>query len=236
MGSGAERGDGAAPDGDTAASGASNGRPAQDDKGEDRLTSISKEMANHLRHDPPEGMDGCGFVPVTRLVDKMEQETSPEEVLEAVRQDEKGRYQLFDEGEGEPRVRAVQGHSVPLKNPLHDPICAPEEVPLALHATSPENWEQIQRSGELRRMHRTHVHFASEPRHLRGNDWASVLLQVDLRRAIEAGLPFCRAANGVVLSEGPIPVQFLRPVKLRDLPEDWQREIPNRERLLQEER
>lgn len=28
--------------------------------------------------------------------------------------------------------------AVPLKNPLHDPICAPEEVPLALHATSPE--------------------------------------------------------------------------------------------------
>ncbi len=38
---------------------------------------------------PMAGMDGCGFVPVTRLVDKMEQETSPEEVLEAVRQDEK---------------------------------------------------------------------------------------------------------------------------------------------------
>ena len=30
--------------------------------------------------------------------------------------------------------------AVPLKNPLHDPIQAPEEVPLALHATSPEKW------------------------------------------------------------------------------------------------
>lgn len=35
---------------------------------------------------------------------------------------------------------------------------------------------------------------------------------MDLRLAIEAGLPFCRAANGVVLSEGPIPLRLLRRV------------------------
>ena len=40
------------------------------------------------------------------------------------------------------------------------------------------SWERIQASGELRRMSRTHIHFASQPKHLRGNDWASVLLQV----------------------------------------------------------
>ncbi|KAL4427786.1 hypothetical protein ABPG75_001875 [Micractinium tetrahymenae] len=217
---------------DGGAAAASSSEPAQNGKGDDRLTSLSKEMANHLRHDPPEGMDGCGFVRVSALVDRMEQETSPEEVVQIVRLDDKGRYQLEDEGEGELRVRAVQGHSVPLKNPLHDPICAPEEVPMAVHATSPENWQKIQQSGELRRMHRTHVHFASEPKHLRANDWACV----DLRRAIQAGIPFCRAANGVVLSEGPIPLDCLERVMLRDLPEEWQREIPNRERLLQEER
>ena len=129
---------------------------------------------------------------------------------------------------------------------------------------------------------RTHIHFASEPRHLRANDWACVLLQasawawraaataaagaaagaacccagplqaaqlllagtalpsagmaagapasvctrlaqpipngpppppyrqVDLGAAIrQGGIGFCRAANGVVLSEGPIPTRFL---------------------------
>lgn len=34
--------------------------------------------------------------------------------------------------------RVAQGHSVPLKNPLHDPIKAPEQAPVAIHATSPE--------------------------------------------------------------------------------------------------
>lgn len=49
-----------------------------------------------------------------------------------------GRYQLAQEGDGTLRVRATQGHSVELPNPLHDPIRAPDEVPLALHATSPD--------------------------------------------------------------------------------------------------
>lgn len=96
--------------------------------------------------------------------------------------------------------------------------------------------------------------------------------QVDLRGAIQAGIPFCRAANNVVLSEGPIPLQFvrrirvrsrvpwmgprravvaacctgrppastsalcaLRAVQLRDLPEEWQRAIPNRDSLMEKE-
>ena len=80
-------------------------------------------------------------------------------------------------------------------------------------------------------MHRTHIHFASEPRHLRGDEWASVLLRVDLAAALGAGVPFCRAANGVVLSEGPVPRRFLERVGLGDLPPDWRRHVPNRERL-----
>lgn len=104
----------------------------------------------------------------------------------------------------------------------------------------------------------------------RADDWACVLLSVDLRAAIAAGVPFCRAANGVVLSEGPIPLKFVQRVKVRadckgrqlrrlvavaagcppharsaappsrtaqlhELPEDWQREMPNPERLFREE-
>lgn len=34
-------------------------------------------------------MDGCGFVRISRLVDKMGQDMSPEEVLQIVRQDDK---------------------------------------------------------------------------------------------------------------------------------------------------
>lgn len=151
--------------------------------------------------------------------------------MEIVRTDEKGRYQL-DNSSGDawagPRVRAVQGHSIALENPLHDPIKAPHEVPLALHATSHDSWRRIRTCGELRRMSRTHIHFASQPKHLRGNDWACVLLKVDLKRAVEDGIGFCRAANGVVLSEGPIPLRYLSRVRFGQLPREWQEQAPNR--------
>lgn len=51
--------------------------------------------------------------------------------------------------------------------------------------TSEEGWAAIQASGELRAMSRTHVHFATEPRHLRRNAWASVLLRLDVPAAME---------------------------------------------------
>ena len=60
-------------------------------------------------------------------------------------------------------------------------------------------------------------------------------LQVDLRGAIQAGISFCRAANGAVLSEGPIPLESVHRIRLRALPEQWQREMPNREHLLRAE-
>jgi hypothetical protein len=77
-----------------------------------------------------------------------------------------------------------------------------------------------------------HIHFAAEPRHLRHSDWANVLLKVDLHAAISAGIEFCRAVNGVVLSEGPIPVEYLKRVGLKDLPPAWS----DKERLEEEQR
>jgi hypothetical protein len=56
----------------------------------------------------------------------------------------------------------------------------------------------------------------------------SSALQVDLKRAIEDGIGFCRAANNVVLCEGPIPLRYIQRVKLSELPRDWQEQAPNK--------
>ena len=66
---------------------------------------------------------------------------SPEEIHDAVEADEKDRFELggdSPEDGGQAVVRAVQGHSVELPDPQHDPITTPEEVPLLLHAASEE--------------------------------------------------------------------------------------------------
>lgn len=91
---------------------------------------------------------------------------------------------MLDDSSSPPRIRAVQGHSIPLEQPLLEPVLDAGAVPLAVHITSEEGWAAIQASGELRAMSRTHVHFATEPRHLRRNAWASVLLRLDLAAAM----------------------------------------------------
>ncbi len=66
-------------------------------------------------------------------------------------------------------------------------------------------------------MARTHIHFASEAHHMRANAWANVLLKLNLERALKEGYKFFRSSNGVVLTEGPIPVKLLVPVTKDEL-------------------
>lgn len=53
-------------------------------------------------------------------------------------------------------------------------------------------------------------------------DWASVLLRLDLRGAIDEGIEFWLSANKVLLSEGPIPLKYLSEVEVKELPQEWQ--------------
>lgn len=43
------------------------------------------------------------------------------------------------------------------------------------------SWQAIQDSGELHKMSRTHIHFATQPHLLRANKWANVLLRLRLQ-------------------------------------------------------
>lgn len=44
---------------------------------------------------------------------------------------------------------------------------------------------------------------------MRTNTWATVMLKLDLERALNEGIKVWRSSNGVVLAEGPIPVKLL---------------------------
>jgi hypothetical protein len=43
------------------------------------------------------------------------------------------------------------------------------------------SWEAIQASGNLLRMSRSHIHFATQPQLLRVNSWANVMLRLKLQ-------------------------------------------------------
>ncbi|KAL2810424.1 KptA family-domain-containing protein [Aspergillus granulosus] len=125
-------------------------------------------------------------------------------------------------------IKTVEAEALLERLTLDDPDNLPETV---VHGTFHSVWPLILESGGLRCMGRNHAHFATGPSlvsvlegidklsssgqvgDLKGKETATqvisgmrgdaqVLIYIDLRRALEAGCPFWRSENGVILSEG----------------------------------
>ena len=90
---------------------------------------------------------------------------------------------------------------------------------MAVHATTEEAWKLIQNSRYILRGNRTLIHFATQRRHLRNNKKIKIFLLLNLQEAQDADHVFMLSTNGVLLCEGPLPVQFVQSVKYEDLPE-----------------
>ncbi len=69
----------------------------------------------------------------------------------------------------------------------------------ALTPPPPRSWQAIRDSQELRRMGRTHIHFATDPGLARRNAWATVTLRLLLAEALADGYAVisCRAVSSV---------------------------------------
>jgi 2'-phosphotransferase len=130
-------------------------------------------------------------------------------------------------------IRATQGHSIKTVDAASflEPLSLSDESKLpdtVVHGTFHATWPAILQSGGLRCMGRNHIHFATGPSlesvlathtddvpqgeskpdsgvisGMRRD--AQVLIYIDVRKALAAGVPFWRSENGVILSEG-IPV------------------------------
>lgn len=108
-----------------------------------------------------------------------------------------------------PRIRATQGHSIALETPVLRRVNHQSEAPIAVHLTRPEAWQAIQQDGFLRRMARTHIHFATKPVLARTNKWANTYLQLNVQQALDDGVPLYLSSNEVLLVEGPLPVKYV---------------------------
>jgi 2'-phosphotransferase len=132
------------------------------------------------------------------------------------------------------KIRANQGHSLKIDSEgLLQPITADSIPATCIHGTTHAAWPLILASGGLKPMGRNHIHFAtglpSGFKSLVDQDVSTVaapvisgmrksstvLIFVDVTKAMEAGVKFWRSDNGVVLSEGDesgvLPVDlFLR--------------------------
>jgi 2'-phosphotransferase len=144
-------------------------------------------------------------------------------------------------------ICANQGHSIRLKSAesMHTPITLEDPVSLpkvVVHGTNRRNWPLIVRSGGLKPMGRTHVHFATGlPKGFESlpiddveevveeearaevisgmRNSSTVLIYIDLKGALESGLKFWMSKNGVVLCDGGedgiVPMSVFRTVEER---------------------
>jgi len=163
------------------------------------MDQLGKKLTYFLRHSPPCAIDESGYVEIADILPHMSIDDAT--LRKVVDTDSKTRFAI-----DETRIRACQGHSIKLESPILSQIVHADECLFAAHATTPEAWLLIKQSGWLSPMSRSHVHFATDPSHMRKR---SVVLILNVPLALEKGLPLFRSTNGVVLCPVPVPLDLV---------------------------
>jgi RNA:NAD 2'-phosphotransferase (TPT1/KptA family) len=168
-----------------------------------------------------------GYVPIQTVLDSLDEKFSDatvDQVLEVAETDVKGRYSVIEDG-GVLLIRANQGHSITTVDPeqLMTPIENAADVPVCLHGTYEDAFQNILRSGGLNRMQRQAIQMAvglpNDPEVRSGiRSSVDVVIYIDVERAMTRhGLRFFRSANNVICCVGPILTDcFTRVVRLKD--------------------
>ncbi|GLY42608.1 putative RNA 2'-phosphotransferase [Amycolatopsis sp. NBRC 101858] len=171
---------------------------------EKELTRISKRLSLHLRHDPAAiglTLAPDGWVEVDALVRALK--ITREQLDEVVETNNKRRFAFDETGT---RIRASQGHSVPVDLGLAD--ATPPEV--LFHGTVAKFLDPIFHEG-LRPMNRHAVHLSATvdtARKVGARRGKPVVLRVDAAAMTAAGHTFQVSANGVWLTES-VPPEYL---------------------------
>ena len=176
----------------------------------ERLVRTSKFLSLHLRHRPERlglALEPGGWVSVDALLTAAARHGYPislAELEEVVARNDKQRFS-FDASRT--RIRANQGHSVPVDLEL-EPV---EPPPVLYHGTGERNVPRIEHAG-LRKMRRHHVHLSPDretARRVGARHRRPVVFEVDAAAMRAAGYVFFRAANGVWLVNA-VPARYLR--------------------------
>ena len=172
--------------------------------------TLSRRLSFVLRHRPDSiglQLDAAGWVEVDTLLSALAQHgrSVPRSALQrCVDTNDKQRFELSTDGQ---RIRARQGHSVPVELG-YTPVAPP---PVLFHGTVPRVVERIRAEG-LVPGRRHHVHLSADRAtattvgRRRGRP---VILTVDAAAMAAAGHTFFRTDNGVWLTDA-VPPPFLR--------------------------
>ena len=174
-----------------------------------RQTHISKLLSLVLRHKPQAigiTLDAEGWAPVDELLDALRAHGTPlshAELQEVVATNDKQRFRIDGAGE---RIRANQGHSIPV-----DLALTPREPPeLLYHGTADRFLAGIRQHG-LQKRSRQHVHLSPDEQtaHTVGHRHGKpVILRIRAGRMHRDGYVFYLSDNGVWLTE-QVPAEYI---------------------------
>jgi putative RNA 2'-phosphotransferase len=171
---------------------------------------LSKFLSLILRHKPEVigiTLDEYGWADVTELLEKMNQsgkQVELEQLKEVVAGNDKQRFTFDDTFQ---RIRANQGHSIPIKLEL-SPIQPPD---ILFHGTAEKNITSIMEKGLLKGK-RQHVHLSvDEDTAVKvGQRYGKpVVLVIDTASMAREGHLFYRSKNGVWLTEH-VPAVYIK--------------------------
>lgn len=174
-----------------------------------RRDDVSRALSYYLRHRPDllgVEMDTGGWVNVEELLARFTEVNSSltmPELVEVIVGNDKQRFALDTSGK---RIRASQGHSVPVDLGLED--VSPPAV--LYHGTNERAWETIQDQGLLP-MRRHDVHLSATRATaltVGARRRLPIVLTVDAEGMEAAGFSFRVTANGVWLTSR-VPPRFL---------------------------
>ena len=169
---------------------------------------LSKRISRVLRHAPEAAgltLDPQGWVPVADLLAALR--VSRDQLDAVVAGNDKQRFAVVRGPDGVERIRANQGHSIPIELGL-TPLDPPEQL---YHGTSLAALPSIRATG-LNRGGRHHVHLSpdTDTAHRVGarRGGPVVILAVDTAAMARDGHVFYRSDNGVWLTDS-VPPQYL---------------------------
>jgi len=175
------------------------------------LIKLSRAISHALRHEPwlyELELDEAGWVSVETLLAALRTESrswssvSEADLAQMIAQSDKKRYELR-----EGRIRALYGHSTPLRLLLQ----AAKPPPVLYHGTSPEAAGKIRGEG-LRPMGRQYVHLSIDTATAvqvgRRKSSRPVILRVNARAAHNNGVAFYHGNDAVWLAD-IVPPSFI---------------------------
>jgi len=173
-----------------------------------KVSKMFSYVLRHSAHKMDVGIRKDGYV---RLRDIMKLRNfkpyNLEELMAVVYFDEKERFTMVREFDGELLIRANQGHTMKVveSDMLLELVVDPETVTECVHGTYLVHWPFIKKQG-LSKVARNHIHLANgmpEDGKIRGmRATAELFVYVDVPKAMEEGVIFYRSKNDVILTQG----------------------------------